>query len=108
MIKSEHAAQFLVQWIDQPRLSGPINVASPQPIELRQMVQWIESKTNKRAILMNKPLLDAQSPYGIEKDLYLNTEKLEGLGFKLAKIENWLPALIESECMRVVTPSSHH
>ena len=93
MIHAEDAAKFLL-WSMTQTFTGPLNVASAQPLALRNLIQRIERTTGKKAILINQPSPQASSPYGPDQDWFMDTKKMEKLGFKTRPIESWIDDLI--------------
>ena len=94
MIHSEDAALTLYRAIPDLGLEGALNVASPDAVSLRQMMEWIEKKEGKKALIMKKDTPEIYSPYGVEHDWWLNTERLQTSGYTLRPIRSWLPELI--------------
>lgn len=75
---------------------GPVNVASIEPIALSEFIKVIESITHNKAVLAAAPDDTNHSPYGIGGDWYMNTGKLQALGFQAQAIQSWLPNEITS------------
>lgn len=96
MIHSEHASHFLAQALTDLRLTGPLNVASPDAVTLKQMMDWIAKKEGKKPILMRKETPEIYSPYGVDQDWWLDTTRLQSFGYKIPPVKTWLPILIES------------
>ncbi|BBM85517.1 NAD-dependent epimerase/dehydratase family protein [Candidatus Uabimicrobium amorphum] len=88
-ITSDDAAKALY-FLGKNDFSGAINVASPQPVSLKRLLEIIESKYNKKAVIAEKHHGDNHSPYGIEKDWFINVDVLKSLGLELVDIEKWL------------------
>tara|TARA_R110002072_G_scaffold534_2_gene3553 strand:+ start:95661 stop:96533 length:873 start_codon:yes stop_codon:yes gene_type:complete len=74
---------------------GPINVASSDPISLKDFVELIEKKTGEKIIKADNGDSHNQSPYGIPDDWYVDCSKLESLGIKTQSIKDYLPKMIE-------------
>ena len=94
MIYSQDAAEFLLWSLTQTQLTGPVNVSSMEPISLTGLLGQIELVTGKKTRLAQAPLEGNESPYGSEKDFFVNTEKLRRAGFNPRPIADWLPGLI--------------
>ena len=88
-ITSDDAAKALY-FLGKNDFCGAINVASPQPVALKRLLQIIEEKYNKKAVIAAKHEGENHSPYGIEKDWFINTNLLKSLGLELVDIEKWL------------------
>lgn len=93
MLNSEDATGFLL-WATRNPLSGPLNVASAQPISLKDLMAQIELVTGKSPVLAKTADADNHSPYGVDGDFSVSTKKLSDLGFNVQPILNWLPGLI--------------
>lgn len=91
-VQSQDAGAFLASLITKG-LSGPVNVCAEKPIALKKVIQILETTTGKRAKTVHKESEGEPSPFGIESDWNMNTQKLTQYGFKAEPIENWLPAL---------------
>jgi nucleoside-diphosphate-sugar epimerase len=95
-IPSDFAAQTLSE-LAKKDIEGPLNVASPLPMRLSRFIEIVENEVHKRAVLSPSPTEENHSPYGIEKDWYMNCEKLITRGISVAEIEDWLPELLRQE-----------
>lgn len=71
---------------------GPLNVASPHPITLNELIRLIETKYNKK--LISAPPTQNHSPFGISSDWWMNCDRLNNLGFTCREVAEWLPVLI--------------
>ncbi len=99
VIQSEDAAQFLA-WAIRQDITGPLNVASPQPLPLARMIKMIEATLGQKAILIEKPVNppseSTYSPYGWPDDAILDVTKVQSLGYSPKPLDSWLPGLIAS------------
>lgn len=96
-VTSEFAAEALHSFA-HGTFEGPINVASPSPIRLRDFLAAIEAALDKRATLDENPTDAAHSPYGIESDWYMNCLRLKTeYGLAASEIGEWLPQLLKAE-----------
>lgn len=93
-VQSSDAAKFLAAQADRALL-GPVNCCSQEPIVLKNVMAEIERATGKTAIIKAKEGEGEPSPFGIESDWYMNTQKIRDYGFSAEPIENWLPGLIQ-------------
>jgi len=94
MINSEDACAFL-KWSLTQKFTGPVNVASPLPIALNQLLREIEARVGQRPLLVQGPTPQNRSPYSPDEDSFLNTELAVKLGFKARPITEWLGDLID-------------
>ena len=93
MISSEDAAKFL-RWAVAEEFSGPLNVASRDPISMAVLLAQIELITGRKPLMTNKDTPEAHSPYGPDLDHFMDCSRMFSLGFKTRPISEWLPGLI--------------
>lgn len=94
MIHAGDACAFL-QWAMTQSFAGPLNVASPLPISIGQMLREIEARSGQRALLVQGPTPQNRSPYGPDEDWFLNCELAMKLGYNAKPIGDWLGDLID-------------
>lgn len=95
LISSQDAAEFLL-WVRGSAASGPMNVASPGPVSVRELMRWIETATRKKAILIpSEDDPSTRSPFGVENDWFMRTERVARAGYECRAIRLWMPGLIE-------------
>lgn len=91
-IHQQEAGDFLA-WIGESDYVGPINACAIGPIKMEKLMDKIGD------IVGNKPIITTtdvkESPYGVEKTRYLNTDKARDLGFEFSDLSAWLPILIK-------------
>lgn len=92
-IQSIDAAKFLFSLLEKQPV-GPINCCAKEPIHLKSMVEKIETIVGKKAILADSSAGGTNSPFGVETDWYMSTEKLNTLGFEATPLKFWLEDLI--------------
>lgn len=77
--------------------TGPVNMASRMPLRLRELVNFIEQNVGKKALIYSEAKgADDKSPYGLEKDWFVNIDRALSLGFKPAPISEWIVAVIKN------------
>ncbi|MGE4131506.1 MAG: NAD-dependent epimerase/dehydratase family protein [Bdellovibrionales bacterium] len=94
MIHAEDACRFL-RWSMTQNFAGPLNVASPKPIKLNDLIRAISSQTGKKAILVDRPTDSNRSPYSPDDHFGLDCSAAKALGFSAPAIMDWLPDLID-------------
>lgn len=94
MIHAEDACRF-IHWSLTKDFTGPINVASPQPISMAELIKNIETKTKHRALLVQSASPQNRSPYGPAEDSFLNCDLVTKLGFTARPIHEWIGNLID-------------
>ncbi len=90
-IRSEEAGKFMAFLADKD-FKGAINGSSQGTISLREIIEYVEKKTGKKAII------DAEgdiAPYNGEPEYSINTDKAEKLGFHFSNLKDWIYDLIE-------------
>lgn len=105
-VQSADAAAFLATLLERD-FTGPINCCSPEPLALRQIVSAIEEVVGKKAVLAAAASDDNHSPFGIEKDWFMDTSELRRIGFTPTPLHDWLPALITSLNTTLNAPMEH-
>lgn len=93
MISSDAAASALY-FLSQHQITGPLNVASFEPIKLTYMISLIEKKYSVKARFSQTEEKDNHSPYGVKQDWWMNCRRLCELGFEPEPIEKWIYDLI--------------
>lgn len=93
MVSADDATDFLLGNLTQA-FTGPINVASPDPLALDEMMKLIERATHKKPILMRSEADSHRSPYGVDEDMTMNVDLLLSRGYKISPLKTWLPELI--------------
>ncbi len=100
-ISSDDAAMVLNFLGNQDQGVGPINAAAEKPIALRDFMGLIEEATGKKALITKSATEESHSPYGINRDWFMNVQKLASMNCTPTPIENWLKnealSLIQSE-----------
>lgn len=71
--------------------AGPLNMASLEPVEVGFVIQEIEEKMGKKAIIDSK---GDPSPYGIKNDWFMNIQQARSMGFKPRPVHDWLREVI--------------
>ena len=90
-IRSGEAGKFMAYLVDKD-VQGAVNGASKGTISLSEVLQYIEEKTGKKA------LLDADgdaAPYNGDPEFSINTDKAESLGFEFTDIHDWIYELVD-------------
>lgn len=90
-IRSDEAGEFMAFLAEQD-FSGAINGCSNGTISLREIIDYVEEKTGKKAILTSD---GEQAPYNGETEYSINTEKAEALGYKFSNVKDWIFDLLD-------------
>lgn len=90
-IRSDEAGKFLAFLADQ-EFTGPINGCSDGTISLREILDYVEMKTGKMAIISET---GEAGTYNWAPEYSLNTEKAKKLGFQFSNIKSWIYQLID-------------
>jgi hypothetical protein len=84
-----------LDWLSDQSLDGPINCCATNPISLKALMTLVESATGKSSRIAATPASGSSSPFGIEGDWFMSTERLEACGFRAEPLTAWLPKLVE-------------
>ncbi|MCM2352355.1 MAG: NAD-dependent epimerase/dehydratase family protein [Pseudobdellovibrio sp.] len=77
--------------------TGPVNLASRAPLRLQELIKFIERNVGKKALIHSEAKSsDEKSPYGLEKDWFVNVDRALSLGFKPVEITEWIVAVIKN------------
>ena len=90
-IRSDEAGDFISFLVDK-EFEGAINGASNGTISLREIINYVEDKTGKKAV-MDKNGDDA--PYNGEVEYSINTKLAQSLGFKFNNLNDYIYDLID-------------
>lgn len=93
LITSDDAARSLL-FLAESEFTGAINVASPDPIRLKDLVEIIEKNVDKKVIIASNPTDDNHSPYGIDSDWFADCSLLSEHGLVLSEIKNSISKFI--------------
>lgn len=88
-IRDTEVGRFL-PWIAAQNYEGPINLASTSFVTIKMILEYIENKVGKKAIIdMEK---GDTSPFHVfdEKTFSMNMSKAEQLGYKTSDLNDWL------------------
>ncbi len=92
-ISAPEAGAFLA-WLAIHKAEGPVNASSSGCTTLRQVLNYVEARTGKKAILSDT---GEPGPYNCENTAYsLNTEKAEALGYHFSELSSWLYPLLDT------------
>ena len=95
LIRDIDIADFL-PWIATQKYSGPINCSSQGFVTVHDILSYIESKTNKKAII------DIQSgepePFHSfnERTFFLNMSKASNLGYSSPALDDWIWEIMDA------------
>jgi len=95
VIHADDACQFLWDARDKDFV-GALNVASQDPVRLRDLIAQVEAAVGRAAILTDSPEEGAISPYGPPVDFWVNVDRLRSLDLGCRPAERWLPELVRA------------
>ncbi len=90
-IRSDEAGKFLAFLADKD-INGAINGSSPGTISLREIIDYVESRTGSKAVISDR---GEAAPYNGEPEYSINTDKAEGLGFSFTNVRDWIFELLD-------------
>ena len=91
LIKSDEAGEFIAHLVDKD-VMGPINGCSEGTISVKEIVEYIEKRTGKKAIINTQ---GENAPYNGVPSYSLNTEKALRVGYRFSKLQDWIFDLID-------------
>lgn len=90
-IRSDEAGKFLAFLVDK-NYHGAINGSSIGTISLIEIINYVEKKTGKKAILCENGEV---APYNGEMEYSINTDHALKLGFCFSELDQWIYDLID-------------
>ena len=90
-IHSAEAGKFMAYLVDKD-FWGAINGASGSTVSVGEILEYIEEKTGKVAILSPD---GEPAPYNGEPEYSINTEKAKAIGFQFSNVKDWIYQLLD-------------
>lgn len=90
-IRSDEAGHFMA-FLAGKDYRGAINGASDGTISVREILNYIEGKTGKKAILSNT---GEKAPYNGTPEYSINIEKAKKLGYRFSNLKDWIFDLLD-------------
>ncbi len=90
-IGSQEAGEFMAYLVDKD-LVGAVNGASHETISMREILEYVEATTGKKAILSVE---GEPAPYNGEPPYSINTKKAERLGYAFTELKDWIYELLD-------------
>lgn len=91
-LSETEAGHFFCQLLDTD-LCGPVNACSDGSISMREILEYVERRTNKRAVLAD---VAEPAPYnGFYADCTLDTGKAQKFGIKFRHCSEWIYELLD-------------
>ena len=90
-INSKEAGEFMAYLVNTD-FTGAINGCSVGTTSLREIINYVEEKTGKKAILDNS---GDKAPYNGEVEYSINTDKAKTLGYEFSNLNDWIYSLID-------------
>lgn len=91
-IRSDDAGKFLVHLAKSTKYVGPINACASGTISIREIIDYVESKTGIKAIYDDNA---DNGAYNYTPSFSLNTEKAESIGYKFLPLKTWIYELLD-------------
>lgn len=103
-IRSTEVGKFL-PWIAAQDYQGPINLASTGIVTIQMILDYIERKVGKKAII--DIVNGAESPFHVfnETTFSMNMEKAQQLGYHTSEINEWFWKLMDKYIERAIRES---
>ena len=95
-VRSEEVGRFL-PWIAAQNFGGPINLSSTGFITIKEILDYIERKTGKKAIIdMEK---GEAAPFNVfkEEGIAIDVRKAETLGWQSSELKDWFWKLLDED-----------
>ena len=90
-IRSDEAGKFLA-FLAEKDCCGAVNGASEGTVSVREILDFVEQKTGKKAIIEAS---GDPAPYNGESEYSINTDKAAALGFRFSRLRDWIYDLLD-------------
>ena len=90
-INSEEAGEFMAHLVEAD-ITGAVNGCSTGTISLREIIEYVEDETGKKAVFNFK---GDKAPYNGEMEYSINTDKAEESGYIFSDIFDWIYDLLD-------------
>ena len=90
-IRSDEAGKFIAFLVDKD-CKGAINGASDGTISLKEIIEYVEKKTETKAIIDSE---GEAAPYNGEPEYSICTEKAKSLGYQFTELRDWIYELLD-------------
>ncbi len=94
-VEADDLAAFLF-WVGTKDLCGPVNASAPDQITLGSLLELIESRVGKKAVIQKPQDKENQSPFNFPASNYQDVSLVTASGYAFHPITEWLPDLVES------------
>ena len=91
-IQSDEAGKFLAFLVDK-EYEGAINGCAQGTISLREILEYVEKKSDRKMILSEEGDL---APYNGQVEYSVNIEKAKTLGYEFSHIHDWIYKLLDA------------
>ena len=98
-IQDKEVAKFLT-WIAAQNYKGPINISSSGMVTIQMLLDYIEKRTGKKAILNNEN--GELEPFSKDRLFTMNTDRASELGYNVPSLHRWFWELMDEYINRVV------
>lgn len=90
-IHSDEAGRFLA-FLAEKDFKGAVNGCSSGTISVCEMIDYVEQKTGKKAVLTEA---GEPAPYNGTPEYSINTNQAEALGYSFTKLKDWIYDLLD-------------
>ena len=90
-IRSDEAGRFLAFLAGKP-FRGAVNGCSEGTVSIREILDYVEQKTGKKAILSAD---GDTAPYNGQPEYSINTDLAASLGFRFSRLHDWIFELLD-------------
>jgi nucleoside-diphosphate-sugar epimerase len=98
-ISSAETAAFLL-WLGKSGVTGPINGCSDGRISMREILEVIEERVGRKAVVESSGPDEDATPFLDANSRYNDNSRARGLGFGFAAIHDWFGPLVDELAAR--------
>lgn len=100
-VQDTEVGKFL-PWIAAQSFTGPINLSSEGMVTISMILDYIERKLEKKAVIDRIHGENSPFPVFNEKTFSMNMKKAHQLGYKTSHINDWFWKLMDEYIARVL------
>ncbi len=100
LVHAADAARAL-EWLATCSLCEPINIASPEPLTIGELIGLIERTVNNKANLISVGPDEAHNLLADKHSRFSQVTKAKAHGFEAQPLDSWLPALVRTFAQQV-------
>ena len=100
--KDTDVSDFLI-WIANQSISGPVNFSGSGFVTVGNIIEYIENKLGKKAVILNDSLLPPEPFFKFNENSYsLNLDKIISAGYRPVETTSWFYKALDESVKRYI------